>query len=246
MKFLVCISQVPDTTTKIAFTDNDSQVDKQGVNYIVNPYDEWYALVRALELKESVGGTVTILNVGLVENDAVIRKALAIGADDAVRINVSAEDDLQVAQEISHFAQDKAYDILFFGKESIDYNSAAVPAMVAELLNLPYVASAEALDLAGQKATLARTISGGTEINTIDVPFVVSAQKGMAEQRIPNMRGIMQARTKPLTVFEPSGAAAATSVKRYEKPPEKQSCVYIDAENPGVLWDKLKNEAKVL
>ncbi len=246
MKQLVCISKVPDTTTKIKFTNNDTEFDQTGVNYIVNPYDEWYALVRALELKEQIGGTVTILNVGLTENDAIIRKALAIGADDAVRIDVEPVDDVQVATEIAAYAKDKQYDLLFFGKESIDFNGSIVPGLVAELLQLPYISFVEKLELDGQKVQAERTISGGIEQNEVDLPLVVSAQKGLAEQRIPNMRGIMQARTKPLTVIASCGAKPTTSIINFEQPKEKGSCEYIDAENPGILWDKLKNEAKVL
>ena len=246
MKLLVCISKVPDTTAKINFTDNNTKFDESGVNFIVNPYDEWYALVRALELKEAQGGSVTILNVGPADNDAIIRKALAVGADDAVRINLEPQDAAQIAGEISNYAKDQGYDIIFFGKETIDYNGSIVPGLVAGQLDLPYVAYASKLDMEGNKATLVRDILGGSETVSVETPFVVSAMKGMAEQRIPNMRGIMQARTKPLNVVEASGAAGYTSVKSYEKPEDKGETHYIDAENPGELWDLLKNEAKVL
>jgi len=246
MKLLVCISKVPDTTTKINFTDNNTKFDTEGVNYIVNPYDEWYALVRALELKEAQGGSVTILNVGPAENDAVIRKALAVGADDAVRINLDPEDASQIASEISAYAEEQEYDIVFFGKETIDYNSSVVPGLVAAHLDMPFVSYASKLEMEGNKATITRDVSGGTETVTTDTPFVVSAMKGMAEQRIPNMRGIMQARKKPLDVVEPSGAESLTEVQSFEKPDDKGECHYIDAENPEELWDLLKNEAKVL
>ncbi len=246
MKLLVCISKVPDTTAKINFTNENTALDVNGVNFIVNPYDEWYALVRALELKEANGGSVTILNVGPAENDAVIRKALAIGADSAVRINLDPQDAFQIAGEISNYAKSEQFDIVFFGKETIDYNGSIVPGLVAEMMDLPFVSYAAKLDVAGTTATVERDVPGGSEINQIDTPFVVSAMKGMAEQRIPNMRGIMQARTKPLTVVEPTGVAVKTSVKQFEKPAEKASCHYIDAENAGELWNLLKNEAKVL
>jgi len=246
MKLLVCISKVPDTTAKINFTNENTALDTAGVNFIVNPYDEWYALVRALELKEASGGSVTILNVGSADNDPVIRKALAIGADNAVRINLDPKDAFQIAGEISNYAKQEEFDIVFFGKETIDYNGSLVPGLVAELLDLPFISYAAKLDVAGTTATIERDVAGGNEINQVDTPFVVSAMKGMAEQRIPNMRGIMQARTKPLTVVEPSGVAPKTSVKQYEKPAEKSSCHYIDADNAEELWNLLKNEAKII
>lgn len=246
MKLLVCISKVPDTTSKINFTENNTKFDENGVNFIVNPYDEWYALVRALELKEANGGTVTILNVGLAENDAVIRKALAIGADNAVRINVAPSDSVQVASEISSYAKSEGYDVIFFGKETIDGNNSLVSGLVAGFLDLPFVSYACKLDMNGNTATIQRDVAGGTETVEVETPFVVSAMKGLAEQRIPNMRGIMQARSKPLTVVEPAGAVELTSVKSYDKPEESAECRYIDAANPAELWDLLKNEAKVL
>ena len=246
MKYLVCISKVPDTTTRIQFTDNNTTFDTEGVNYIVNPYDEWYALVRALELKEAQGGSVTILNVGPADNDAVIRKALAVGADEAVRINLAPEDASQIAGEISAYAKDKAFDIVFFGKETIDYNGSIVPGLVAEKLELPYVSYASKLEMEGNTATIERDIMGGTETVSVDTPFVVSAMKGMAEQRIPNMRGIMQARKKPLEEVEPAGAEALTEVKSFEKPEEKGECHYIDADNPGELWELLRNDEKLV
>jgi len=246
MNFLVCISKVPDTTTKINFANDNTEFDTNGVNYIVNPYDEWYALVRALELKEAAGGSVTILNVGPPENDAIIRKALAIGADNAVRVNLDPQDAFQIAGEIANYAKTDSFDVIFFGKETIDYNGSIVPGLVAEMLDLPYVSYASKLEMNGNAATIERDIIGGSEINEVDTPFVVSAMKGMAEQRIPNMRGIMQARSKPLTVLEPSGAASKTKVKEFEKPEDKGSCHYIDAENAAELWNLLKNEAKVL
>ena len=246
MKLLVCISKVPDTTTKINFTDNNTKFDTSGVNYIVNPYDEWYALVRALELKEDNGGSVTILNVGPADNDAIIRKALAVGADDAVRINLEPEDASQIAGEIAAYAKDQDYDIVFFGKETIDYNGSIVPGLVAEELELPYVSYATKLEMENNTATIDRDILGGSEKVSVETPFVISAMKGMAEQRIPNMRGIMQARSKPLNVVEPSGAESYTEVTSFEKPEDKGECHYIDADNPGELWELLRNEAKII
>lgn len=246
MKILVCISKAPDTTAKISFTDNDTKFNNDGVQFIVNPYDEWYALVRGLELKETLGGSVTVINVGLAENDPIIRKALAIGADDAVRINKEANDALSVAKEIAAFAQAGGYDMILTGKETIDYNGSQVGGMIAEIMDLPSISLATKLDISGNTATIEREIQGGKEVVTTSMPFVLSSAKGMAEARIPNMRGIMAARTKPLQVVEPQFTEEATSVAWYSLPPQKAECKMIDADNPEALIDLLRNEAKVL
>jgi electron transfer flavoprotein beta subunit len=246
MKILVCISKAPDTTSKIAFSDNNSKFDENGVQFIVNPYDEWYALVRALEIKETQGGQVTIISVGGADYEPIIRKALAIGADDAVRIDASESDSLFVAKQIAAYAKAKGFDMVMCGKETINYNGSVVPGMIAELLDVPYVALATKLDVAGNTATIEREITGGIEVVEVNTPFVVSAAKGMAEQRIPNMRGIMAARTKPLAVEAAVAAEASTSVKAYSLPPAKSACKYIDAENAGELIRLLHEEAKAI
>jgi electron transfer flavoprotein beta subunit len=246
MKILVCISKAPDTTSKIAFTDGNSKFDENGVTYIVNPYDEWYALVRALEIKEAQGGNVTIISVGAADYEPVIRKALAIGADDAVRIDAAESDSLFVAKQIAAYAKANAFDIIMCGKETINYNGSVVPGMIAELLDVPYVALAIKLEVAGNTATIEREIPGGEEVIEVNTPFVLSAAKGMAEQRIPNMRGIMAARTKPLTTVASTGDSASTVVKTYSLPPAKTGCKYIDAEKAGDLIKILHEEAKAL
>lgn len=246
MKILVCISKAPDTTAKIAFTDGDTKFDENGVQFIVNPYDEWYALVRGLELKEANGGSVTVLNVGGADNDPIIRKALAIGADDAVRINADATDALYVAKQIANYAKENGYEMVLCGKETIDYNGSQVAGMVAELMGAPYVSLASKLDIAEGTATIEREIQGGTEVVECSLPFVLSAAKGMAEARIPNMRGIMAARSKPLNVVEPTAAENATSVKGFSLPPAKSGCKYVDADNVEELVNLLHNEAKAI
>ena len=246
MKLLVCISKAPDTTSKVAFTDGDTNFDENGVQYIVNPYDEWYALVRALELVEANGGTVTTITVGQASDEATIRKALAIGANDAVRIDAEATDASFVAKQIAEFAKDKEFDIIITGKETINYNGAQIGGMIAEYLNLPYVSLAEKLEVAGTVATLDRDIVGGTEVVEASLPLVVSAAKGMAEQRIPNMRGIMAARSKPLQVVAPTEMETLTEVVSYEVPPAKSACKYIEADNMDELVELLHNEAKVI
>jgi len=246
MKLLVCISKAPDTTTKISFAENNSKFNETGVQYIVNPYDEWYALVRALEIKESVGGNVTVINVGLAEEDVIIRKALAIGADDAVRIDAVPSDSLFVAQQISNYAKTNGFDIILTGKETINYNGSQIGGMIAELLDQPFISLASKLDINGNTATLEYDIPGGSQVCEVETPFVVSCAKGMAEARIPNMRGIMASRTKPITVVSPSGDNNATAVSAYSLPPEKAGCKMINPENAGELIQLLHNEAKVI
>ena len=212
----------------------------------MNPYDEWYALVRALELKEAVGGTVTVLNVGPAENDTVIRKALAIGADSATRINAEPTSSLGTAKMIAEFAKAQSFDAIFCGKETIDYNSAEVPAMLAELLDMPYIPLAKHMDVDGSSAKVVRDIEGGSETVQLDFPFVLSASKGLAEQRIPNMRGIMMAKRKALDVVEPASTADNSVIANYELPSEKQGVKLIDADNVEELVRLLKEEAKVI
>lgn len=246
MNILVCISKAPDTTSKIAFADGNTKFDENGIQFIVNPYDEWYALVRALELKEANGGEVTTISVGGADYDPIIRKALAIGADKAVRVDADPADALFVAKEIASYAQDKGFDMILCGKETINFNGALVGGMVAELMGLPFVSQATKLEMNGSQASISCDVQGGSENVQIDGAFVLSAAKGMAEQRIPNMRGIMQARTKPLEVIAGSGASAHTAVVAYELPPPKAECKYLDPENAGELIQLLRDEAKVL
>ena len=246
MKFLVCISKSPDTTSKIDFTDNGTKFNEAGVQYIVNPYDEWYALVRALELKESLGGSVTTITVGEAADDSIIRKALAIGADNAVRVNAAANDAYFTAFQIAEYAKSNDFDIVFTGKETINYNGSQVGGMIAELLGTPFVSLASSLELNGSTATINREMVGGEEIIEVDTPFVVSAAKGMAEQRIPNMRGIMAARTKPLEVVEPVACEDLASFTSYTLPEAKTACKYVDADNVAELVRLLHTEAKVI
>ncbi|MBK9194843.1 MAG: electron transfer flavoprotein subunit beta/FixA family protein [Flavobacteriales bacterium] len=246
MKFLVLISQVPDTTARIAFTNDNTQYDGNGVTWIVNPYDEWYALVRALELKEANGGSVTTITVGGADCDATIRKALAIGADDAVRVDAQPTDAYGVAAQVAAYAKDKGFDVVIAGKETIDHNGSQVAGMVAELLDLPYVPLASKLDMAGNTATVERDVPGGVEVVEVNAPFVISAAKGMAEQRIPNMRGIMAARTKPLTVVPAAPVETLSSTVKFELPPAKQAVKMIPADRAGQLIELLHTEAKVI
>jgi electron transfer flavoprotein beta subunit len=247
MKFLVCISLVPDTTAKISFVDNDTKFNNDKVQWILNPYDEWYALVRALELKEANGGSVTVVNVGGAENDAVIRKALAIGADDAIRVDATGDlDSFGIASEIAAVAKTGAYDVVLLGKETISYNGSNLGGMLAELLDLPFVSYASKLDMSGNTANVERDIEGGKEILSVDAPFVVSCAKGMAEARIPNMKGIMAAKTKPLNVVAAQGAGSLTTIVKYELPPAKSACKMIAADNVEELVQLLHNEAKMI
>jgi electron transfer flavoprotein beta subunit len=246
MKILVCISKSPDTTSKIAFSDGNTKFDENGVQYIVNPYDEWYALVRALELKEANGGSVTIITVGTAEDDAIMRKALAIGADEAVRIDMAATDAYDVAMQIADYAKSNSFDMVLTGKETINYNGSQVGAMIAEAMDLPFISLASSLDMSGSTATLETEIVGGVQIVEVNTPMVVSCAKGMAEQRIPNMRGIMAARTKPLNVVAPSSNDALTAFESYSLPAAKTACKMINPENMDELVELLHNEAKVI
>lgn len=246
MKILVCISKAPDTTSKIAFTDGNTKFDENGVQYIVNPYDEWYALVRALEIKEAQGGNLTIITVGSAADEAIIRKALAIGADDAVRIDADPKDAYYTAMQIAEYAKDKGFDLILTGKETINYNGSQVGGMIAESLDLPYVSIATKLDVNGSIAKLDTEITGGIEEVEVALPAVISCAKGMAEQRIPNMRGIMAARTKPLQVVAPISIDNLTSFESYSLPPAKSACKMISPENMDELVALLHNEAKVI
>lgn len=246
MKLLVCISKTPDTTTKIVLTGDKSALDTNGVQYIMNPYDEWYALVRALEITEKSGGTVTLINVGKADNDAIIRKGLAIGANDAVRVDVEPQSSLAVAKQIAEHAKTGGYDIIFLGKETIDYNGSEVGAMIAEYLDLPFISYASKLDLDGNTATISRDIEGGVEVLEVATPFVVSAAKGLAEQRIPNMRGIMTSKTKPIAVVPPAAFDDLAVTVRYELPKEKSAVKMIDPNDMDELVRLLHEEAKAI
>ncbi|MEY4127392.1 MAG: hypothetical protein RL737_1581 [Bacteroidota bacterium] len=246
MKILVCISKAPDTTSKIAFTNNNSAFDENGVQYIVNPYDEWYALVRALEIKETSGADVTIITVGTAADEAIMRKALAIGADEAVRIDAEPMDAFVVASEIANYAKTQGFDLVLTGKETINFNGAQLGGMIAEGLNTPYISIASKLDVNGAVLTLEREITGGVEVVEVSLPVVVSCAKGMAEQRIPNMRGIMAARTKPLQVLAPTVTETLTSYVTFASPQAKSSVKLIDPNNMDELVSLLHNEAKVI
>ena len=246
MKILVCLTKTPDTTAKIAFTDNNTKFAQAGVQWIINPYDEWYALVRAIELKEKDASiSIHLVTVGAADAEPIIRKALALGGDEAIRINADTHDSFYIASQIAEVAKQGAYDIIFTGKETIDYNGSSVGGMLAELLNLPYVSLATRFDLNGTTATISREIEGGEETCEVALPVVVSCQKGMAEARIPNMRGIMAARSKPLKVLEPAAADALTSIVSYELPPPKAGVKLVSADNPEELVRLLHQEAKV-
>lgn len=245
MKILVCISVVPDTTTKISFTDNNTKFNTQGVQYIVNPYDE-LALTRALDIAEPAGGTVTVVHVGLADSESSIRKALSMGATDAIRINAAPLDSQFVAAQIAEIAKNGGYDLILTGRESIDYNGGAVCSLLGEMLGLPSINVVTKLDLNGNTATVEHDIDGGRETLTCQLPLVASAQKDLCEPRIPNMRGIMAARTKPLNVVEPAAVAVQGEYAVFELPKPKEGVKMIAPENAGELLSLLRNEAKVI
>ena len=246
MNILVAISRTPDTTAKITLKDSGQSIEEAGMTFIMNPYDEWYALVRALEIQEKEGGKVTLVHVGLSDSETVIRKGLAIGAQEAIRVNAVPESATMVAHQIAEVAKAGNYDLILLGKESIDYNGSSVGAMVAELLDLPFVSYANHLEWEGEEVTLKREIEGGTETCKVAVPLVVSAAKGLAEQRIPNMRGIMMAKSKPLQVVEPVQVPFGARAVHYELPDEKSGVHLIPADDIRELVRLLHEEAKVI
>ena len=247
MKILVCISKTPDTTAKIAFTDNNTKFAEAGVQWILNPYDEWYALVRAIELKEKdPSTTLHLITVGAADSDPIVRKALALGGDEAIRVNATSHDSFYIASQIAEVARQGGYDLVFTGKETIDYNGSSIGGMVAELLDMPYVSLATKFEITGTTASITREIEGGEEVCEVSLPVVVSCQKGMAEQRIPNMKGIMGARTKPLKVVEPTGVPELTSVVEFQLPPAKAGVKLVAPDNTAELVRLLREEAKVI
>jgi len=245
MKILVCITHVPDTTSKIQFTSDNTKFDSTGVQFIIGPYDD-YALARAVELRDQTGGKLTVLNVGEAETEPTLRKALAIGADEAIRINSVPKDSFFVANQIAHYAKEGAYDLILMGRESIDFNGGMVHGMVGELLGIPSFSPVMKLDLDGNSVTMAREIEGGKELVEASLPLIAGCQEPIAEWKIPNMRGIMSARTKPLNVVDPISEETQAEAISYELPPAKGVVKLIDKDNLGELVKLLKNEAKVL
>ena len=248
MKILVCISHVPDTTSKINFTDGDTKFDTNGVQFVINPNDE-FGLTRAMWFKEKQGASVDVVNVGGAETEPTLRKALAIGADAAIRVNTEAKDGLQVARELAKVVQDGGYDLVIAGRESIDYNGGMVPGMLAGLTNASFVNNCIGLEVDGTAATAVREIDGGKETVSASLPLVIGGQKGLVEEsdlRIPNMRGIMMARKKPLNVVDSMSSEAATTSDNFEKPAPKGAVTLVDADNIDELVSLLHNEAKVI
>lgn len=249
MKILVCISNVPDTTTKIKISAGNASIDTAGIQWVINPWDE-LSLTRALELKDDAANgikSVTVIHVGPASSEPTIRKALAIGADDAVRINAEPLDAYYTAAQISEVVKKEQFDVVFCGIESSDFNGSSVGGMVAEFLSVPSVSAVSGIKFENGQPVLTREIDGGKETVTVPVPCVAIVQKGIAkEPRIAAMRGIMMARTKPVRVFEPVAVEPLTQVIEFEKPTPRAACKYIDAENPRQLIELLQNEAKVI
>jgi electron transfer flavoprotein beta subunit len=248
MKILVCISHVPDTTSKINFTDGDTKFDTNGVQYVINPNDE-FGLTRAMWFKEKQGATVDVVNVGGADTEPTLRKALAIGADSAIRVNTPATDGFAVAKQLANVVKSGGYDLVIAGRESIDYNGGMVPGMLAELTGANFVTNCINLEVDGTKAKAVREIDGGKETVSTSLPLVIGGQKGLVEEsdlRIPNMRGIMMARQKPLTILEPVDATKETASVKFEKPAPKGSVKLVSADNLDELVNLLHNEAKVI
>jgi electron transfer flavoprotein beta subunit len=248
MKILVCISCVPDTTSKINFTENDTQFDKNGVQFVINPNDE-FGLTRAMWIKEKDNSSIDVINVGLQDTEPILRKTLAIGADKAIRINSDPKDSFQVAKLIADYVSKNNYDLIIAGRESIDFNGNMVPGIISELLGINFITNCVGLDITNNKVTAKREIEGGTETLTFDLPAVIGGQKGLVEEsdlKIPNMRGIMQARQKPLDVIEVDENNINTETIKFYKPQEKGEIKMIDPDNLDELIKLLHNEAKVI
>lgn len=249
MKILVCISNVPDTTTKIKFSDDMKNIDLSGIQWVINPWDE-LALTRALELKDDASKgitSVTVAHVGPATSEPTIRKALAIGADNAIRIDMEPQDAFVAATQLANAIKQEAFDIVLCGIESSDHNGSTVGGMVAEILDLTSITCVSSLDIEGGKAKITREIDGGKEFISVATPFLAVVQKGIAkEPRIAAMRGIMMARTKPIKVVAPVEAEPVTNILQFEKPKPRAACKFIDADNAGELIDLLQNEAKVI
>jgi electron transfer flavoprotein beta subunit len=249
MKILVCISNVPDTTTKIKFAEGNVSIDSNGIQWVINPWDE-LSLTRALELKDDLASgvkSVTVVHVGTASSEPTIRKALAIGADDAVRVNADSADAFFVAAQIAEVVRKEQFDIIMCGIESSDYNGSLVGGMISEFLGIPSVSAVSGIKIENGQPVLTREIDGGKEVVTVPAPLVAIVQKGIAkEPRIAAMRGIMTARTKPVKLFEPVAIDPLTEVVVFEKPIPRAACKFIDSENPAQLIDLLQNEAKVI
>lgn len=248
MKILVCISHVPDTTSKINFADGDTRFDTNGVQYVINPNDE-FGLTRAMWFKEKQGASLDVVSVGGPETEPTLRKALAIGADKAIRVNTEATDGYQVATELAKVAQDGGYDLIIGGRESIDYNGGMVPGMIAAMIGANFINNCIGIEVEGDSVKAEREMDGGKESLDTSFPLVIGGQKGIVEEselRIPNMRGIMMARKKPLDVVEAVGTAPKTAAVQFEKPAPKGAVKLVDPENLDELINLLHNEAKVI
>lgn len=245
MKILVCISNVPDTTSKITFTNNDSEFNTAGIQYIINPYDE-IALSKAVDLASSTSGSVTVITVGDATTEPTIRKALAIGADNAVRVDTTPLDGWYVANQIANYARQQQFDLILTGRESIDYNGSQVAAMLGELLQLPSVSIAKGLNISNNEASVEREIEGGKEVLTVSLPVVIGTAEGVAEPKIPNMRGIMAARSKPLEILAPIDLKPLTKINSFETPKQRGNVKIVDENDINQLVQLLHSEAKVI
>ncbi len=249
MKILVCISNVPDTTTKVKFIEDFKKLDVSGIQWVINPWDE-LSLTRALELKDDASTgvkSVTVAHVGTAASEPTIRKALAIGADDAIRVNAEPTDAFFVASQLAELVKANAFDLILCGIESSDHNGSTVGGMLAELLDIPSVSAVSGVKIENGTLVISRDIDGGKETVSVPAPAVLIVQKGIAkEPRIAAMRGIMMARSKPVKVMEPVQVEPFTEILKYELPKPRAACKFVDAENPKQLIELLQNEARII
>ncbi len=245
MNILVCITHVPDTTARIAFNDNNTRFDSTNVQFIIGPYDD-YAISKAVDLKTSHQAHVTVLNVGKVETEPTLRRALAIGADEAIRIDVDPVDSFFVSSQIAHVIGENNYDLVLMGRESIDFNGGIVHAMTGEMVGMPSFSPVMEMEIHGEKVKMTREIEGGKEFLETKIPLIAGVQEPVAEWKIPNMRGIMTARSKPFTVLDPIAAETRVDTLHFSLPPEKGQGKLFEAEEVDQLVQALIEEAKVI
>ena len=240
MKILVCISCVPDTTSKINFIEDNKEFSREGVQYVINPNDE-FGLTRAMWIKEKDGSSIDIINVGTKSNEPILRKALAIGADRAYRINSEPFDSKFVAHNIAHFISEHKFDLILMGKESIDYNSGIVHYLTGSILGIQTFNPVSYLDIENNKDIIIKTeVESGINKIKANLPLILGCQEPIAEWKIPNMRGIMGARSKELIVINPTDYKPSLEYIKHDIPSNKKEIKYIDKENIDLLVDELK------
>ncbi len=248
MKIAVCISHVPDTAAKIVIGQNGKNIDPNGVTFIINPYDE-FALEEALKTKEKIGGDVTVISVGNETNKETIRKALAMGADSGILVKTDNErDSFGIAKALADEIKSLGAELIFFGKQSVDYDNSIVGQLTAELLNFNCVSVVVDFKIDGNKIVTEREIEGGREVVETSLPVVITAQKGLNEPRYASLKGIMAAKKKTIEEKTPAEYQNSVEVLSMKKPAMKQAGRILGTDKTAVpeLVRLLREEAKVI